>query len=321
MTITTPTKRKAFTSASTVRKYFTSKTQLHFWDITDKNEYPIYSPTTSIYSDSEGTPYSPPYPTDTFVSLKFQTCFSPPAVPWSPSGVPVQAPIEIIQEPSLLTVRSSKISLQDLFLATSDPYDKSRCCPLIILFNYLNWWDLSLLDYVTSDPRLSRVRDVLLNTWNVYRILQIQDIYTSRDSPYFTYHIVNLKFFETPQLLDPKYGLPVCSYLAGLFNRLRELIPGFPDRSYSMDTLINSLQVLLTNPESVFPYLPRLLLHTIHDNLLDFRDSVLADHQFRKAPRTSEPWRFSFPVLTHEYLRVCELGSRFITDARLKKIV
>jgi hypothetical protein len=39
---------------------------------------------------------------------------------------------------------------------------------------------------------------------------------------------------------------------------------------------------------------------------------VLSDHQFRKASRTSEPWRFGYPVLTHEYLRVCELGSRFL---------
>jgi hypothetical protein len=354
MTITTPTKHKTFTSSSTIKKYFTSQTQLHIWDLTDKTEYPIYSPTSSTDSDSESSPYSPSFPTSTFISLKVQTCFSPPvipwspppsqdldskilssptypmssmncysppAIPWSPAGVPVQAPAVIKQNSNLLTVRSSNMSLQDLFLATSTPDDESRCCPLIILFEYLNWWDLSLLDYVTSDPQFSRVRYVLLNTWNHFRILRIQNVYTSYDSPYFTYHIVNLKFFEAPQLLDSKYGLPVCSYLAGLFNRLRELIPGFPDRSYSMDTLINSLQVLIMDPESVFPYLPRLLLHKIHDYLLDFSERVLADHQFRKAPRTSEPWRFNFPVLTHEYLRVCELGCRFITDARLKKIV
>jgi hypothetical protein len=204
------------------------------------------------------------------------------------------------------------MSLQDLIMATYEPDDESCCRPLLFLFEYLNWWDLSMLDYITAEPRFVEVRRILLITWDAHRIFNIKKVYDYYERPYFTYHIVNLKFFEAPQLLDPKYGLPVCSYLAGLFNRLRELIPGFPDRSHPMDTLVNTLHALLTDPMSAFPYIPRLLLHNIHDRLLDFRDKVLADHQFRKAPRTSEPWRFSYPVLTHEYLRVCELGSRLI---------
>jgi hypothetical protein len=93
---------------------------------------------------------------------------------------------------------------------------------------------------------------------------------------------------------------------------LRELIPGFPDRAHSMDDLVNTVRVLSTDPRSVFPYLPRLLLNQVHDKLLEFSENVQSDRQFRTAPQTSEPWRFSFPLLTHEYLRICSLDSRWL---------
>ncbi len=76
MTRTTPTKQKVSSSTSTIKKYFTSRTHLQFWDLTDKNVYPIHSPTFTTDSDSEDPPYSPSYPTSTFVSLNFQTCLS-----------------------------------------------------------------------------------------------------------------------------------------------------------------------------------------------------------------------------------------------------
>ncbi len=166
-----------------------------------------------------------------------------------------------------------------------------------------------MLDYVTADPLLKEVREILSIILDSYKISHIEKVYKVADTPYCVYNIMNLKFFETPQQLDSKYGRPVCCYFAGLFNRLRELIPGFPDRSYPMDTLVNIVLILVTDPESSFPYLPRQLLHHIHDPLLEFWDDVLEDSQYRKVIGSYyEPWRFNYPVLTREYLRVCELG-------------
>jgi hypothetical protein len=191
-----------------------------------------------------------------------------------------------------------------------------------VFFEYLDWVDLSLLDYVTASPHLGEVREVLKIVLDSYKISHIEKVYKTPDTRYCVYNIMNLKYFETPQLLDSKYGLPVCCYLAGLFNRLRELIPGFPDRSHPMDTLVNILLILIRDPESSLRYLPRQLLHHIYDPLLAFQDGVLEDAQYRKVIGSYyEPWRFNFPFLTSEYLRVCELGGDSILPLNVLKSI
>jgi hypothetical protein len=300
------------------KRYFTSNTQLQFWDLTDKSEWPIDSPVPSPDYELDGdSPISPMYPTSTFLTLKVKTCFSPAAIPWSPSGVPVAAPLDT-KRPKR---RSKSMTLKDIFLSpefnSQDVY-----CPMKVLFEYLDWVDLSILDYVTASPRLGEVREVLKIVLDSYKISHIEKVYKTPDTRYCVHNIMNLKYFETPQLLDSKYGLPVCCYLAGLFNRLRELIPGFPDRSYPMDTLVNTLLIFITDPESSFRYLPRQLLHHIYDPLLEFQDGVLEDAQYRKVIGSYyEPWRFNFPFLTREYLRVCELGGDSIIPLNVLKSI
>jgi hypothetical protein len=295
-------------SVTLARKYFTSSTQLQFWDLTDKSEWPIDSPVPSPDYELDGnSPISPMYPTSSFLTLKVKTCFSPAVVPWSPSGTSV--PVLSDTNQHSCPKRSQLLSLKDLFLLPEFYSAISLYNPMKILFEYLDWMDLSMLDYVTADPRLKEVREMLNMILDSYKISHIEKVYKTADTPYCVYNIMNLKFFETPQLLDSKYGLPVCCYLAGLFNRLRELIPGFPDRSHPMDTLVNILLILVRDPESSLPYLPRQLLYHIYDPLLEFREGVLEDSQYRKVIGSYyEPWRFSYPVLTREYLRICELG-------------
>ena len=75
---------------------------------------------------------------------------------------------------------------------------------------------------------------------------------------------------------------------------------------------MNNLRRLTESPETMSRSLPGFLQDRIREDLLDLRDGVISDQQFRKAPKTMQSWRFSYPLLTHEYFRSCMTEARFL---------
>ena len=94
-------------------------------------------------------------------------------------------------------------------------------------------------------------------------------------------------------------------YLAGLINRLRELIPGYPSADTPVETLVETLHGLLISPEDVADSLPFELRRSIFPQLCELRVGVKRDQDFRNARVTQRSWKFSFPFLTHGYLTYC----------------
>jgi hypothetical protein len=114
--------------------------------------------------------------------------------------------------------------------------------------------------------------------------------------------LITLNLNVLPRQTNP--SVTICSNQPYSFNGLQLNSSGV-----YLDTLVNILLIFIRDPESSLRYLPRQLLYHIYDPLLEFRDDILEDSQCRKVIGSYyEPWRFNYPVLTREYLRICELG-------------
>ena len=291
MTRISSPKAKANFTHSPVNRYLHTKSHIVSWKSVTKDSKTIQSPVSPSDTDSN--------------------------VPHSSFGTPIQSlPSDATQEiVPVITRPHRRYSLQDFIMETTNYYveiENEYSLYVQLIFDYLDWWDFSMLDLATAHPQLVEVRGVLKETWEYYRIVEIKNVYNNYRSPQFAYHIERLPFFEEQHLLDSRYGLPVCSYLAGLFNRMRELIPGFPDRTLPISELVEMLRSLIEDYHHPSPYISRSLWSKICSDLELIYFGVLRDREFRTAPQSMVPWKFSYPVLTSEYLRICMIGSNIM---------
>jgi hypothetical protein len=315
MTLTSPSKSKTIVSTSTVKRYFSKKTPPKYWNRYAKNYYSDFadSPSPSHKSPPEPVyeiPPSPAYFTSSPISLGPHDLHSPQSTHSFPFNTPTPetpAKPQTYHSPPFTQLNLSfEFAFKPGFLryfiyslAYRFP-SADYCVPLGRILSYLDWWDLSMLDLATIPHQYDDLRRCLSQVW--YRNgFGNFEILNPESNPQFYYFAKTLPFFEPVHLLVPSYGLPVCRYLAGIFNRVKDLLPSFPIATTPIESLIDTLLGLLHWPE----YSGFIISEQVRLSLINLREGIASDHKYRDALVTQRLWKFSYPFLTHRYLEYC----------------
>jgi hypothetical protein len=315
MTRTSPLKSKTTVSSSTVKKYFSKKTPPKYWNRYAKNHYSDFadSPSPSHKNSPESfyeIPSSPAYSTSSMISFSPHDIRSPQSTHPSPYNTPIPETPAKLQEYNSPPYTQHNLSFELAFkpgflryFIVSIAYrfpSTDYCVPLGRILSYLDWWELSMLDLATVPDKYEDIRKCLSQVW--YRDgFGDFEIPTPQSNPQFYHFAKTLPFFEPVRLLIPSYGLPICRYLAGIFNRVKDLLPSLPIATTPVNTLIDILFGLLHWPE----YSGFIISKQVKLSLIHLREGIEADHKFRNALVTQRLWKFSYPFLTHRYLEYC----------------
>ncbi len=150
--------------------------------------------------------------------------------------------------------------------------------PLGRVLSYLNWWDLAILDLATFPYQYADLRRVLSTIW-VHDKFGIYEIPRPPSNSRFYYYAQTLPYFEPFKQLLSIHGLPVCQYLAGIINRVKDLIPGYSFFNEPIESLVSTLHSLILFPN----LLGNSISESVKSAFTDLHYGVKYDQEFRKA--------------------------------------